>query len=160
MKNWHGSRSKPSTDTAAQRWARWVRVSSDCWEWVGPSTPRGYGYFRLPNGGPKVYAHRLSHEMFLGPVRSDLCVCHRCDNPSCVNPAHLFTGTHTDNMRDCSLKGRVRNQWGEPNPSRCRHGHAYTPENTYCSPKGGTFCRECGRKATRAYLARKRQTAI
>jgi len=75
-----------------------------CWTWTAAKDPRGYGRFGYEY---KTYlAHRFAYELVLGPVGAGLFVCHSCDNPSCVNPGHLFTGSHDDNMRDMSSKGR------------------------------------------------------
>ena len=75
-------------------------VTSGCWEWIGGRDAQGYGV-----AGHHGRAHRLSYEANIGPV-GDMQVLHRCDNPCCVNPLHLFLGNHTDNMRDKKLKGR------------------------------------------------------
>ena len=79
---------------------------TDCWNWTG-ATANGYGVL---NFGGQVRAHRLAYETFVGPIPDGLLVCHRCDNPRCVNPGHLFVGTNSDNTRDMVSKGRQRNQ--------------------------------------------------
>lgn len=83
-----------------------------CWEWTGNRNDEGYG--RLWLDGRRVYAHRRSWELFMGPIPPGLCVLHRCDNPPCCNPEHLFIGTKGDNMRDAMSKGRA------PRPPRLR----------------------------------------
>ena len=93
--------------------AFWSRVNKEpnpkgCWLWIGPKlkpSPGDYGMFYIER--KKILAHRASWEIAHGePPPSHLCVCHTCDTPSCVNPDHLWIGTHGDNARDCSRKGR------------------------------------------------------
>jgi HNH endonuclease len=75
-----------------------------CWPWRGVITNTGYGKFNLD--GRMVLAHRVAYTLLVGPIGVGLEVCHACDNPPCCNPAHLWTGTPTDNRRDCLVKGR------------------------------------------------------
>ena len=81
------------------------RGDDECWEWTGAKTrPNAYGYFRV--SGSLAVAHRVSYELAYGGIPEDKQICHTCDNPACVNPSHLFVGTHTDNMQDKVAKGR------------------------------------------------------
>jgi hypothetical protein len=94
---------------------------SGCWIWNRSKLPTGYGIFYA---GRKIqtYAHRFSYSAFNGEIPEGMHVCHSCDNPSCVNPAHLWVGTANDNIRDCMAKGRDVHVVGE------RHGRAKLTE--------------------------------
>lgn len=86
-------------------WANVAKTgANDCWQWIGYRVGTGYGAIRA--GAKMVRAHRLSYEFVHGPIPAHLCVLHRCDTPSCVNPAHLFLGTQRDNIADEVSKGR------------------------------------------------------
>lgn len=91
--------------TLERRFWRRVEFGNGCWNWTGARTPVGYGTFH--RNGANLYTHRVSYEMCIGTVPNGLCVLHKCDNPRCVNPAHLFLGTKKDNTEDARKKGRM-----------------------------------------------------
>lgn len=96
-----------------------VDGDSGCWNWQG-STRGGYGRMtvgsRTDNSRRSESAHRMSYQVFKGPVPEGMEVCHHCDNRRCINPAHLFLGTKQDNMADRDAKGRNRPPRGEEHP--------------------------------------------
>lgn len=90
-------------------------VQTGCIEWIGHRVRGGYG--QVNKDGKDAYAHRVAYERQHGEIPDGLRVLHRCDNPPCCNPDHLFLGTHADNMRDKAAKGRSASMPGETNPS-------------------------------------------
>jgi hypothetical protein len=91
--------------------------SGGCLLWTGATTRRGYGQFY--HEGRLKLAHRVLYAHTYGPIPPGLVVCHACDTPGCVNPAHLWVGTVADNQRDMAEKGRAP---GTPGPKPDRHG--------------------------------------
>lgn len=84
-----------------------------CWNWTGPRLRSGYGSTSYKSAERR--AHRLSWRLFNGTIPEGMSVCHKCDNPRCVRPEHLFLGTQLDNVRDMIAKGRDRKALGQKN---------------------------------------------
>lgn len=84
-----------------------VHGLGNCWIWTGAKDPLGYGFFRESNSKPMSRSHRVSWALSVGDI-GNMLVLHKCDNPSCVRPDHLFLGTNQDNIDDRDRKGRQR----------------------------------------------------
>jgi hypothetical protein len=129
----------------------------ECWEWRGGINARGYPIFSVNN---KSYrAHRIALAAKIGgDIPAGLFACHSCDNPSCVNPDHLFAGTAQENARDAISKKR---QWGPAPWPACKRGHALVPPNKAVTirPDGTrhSFCRECSRITARLNVPKRRE---
>lgn len=129
-----------------------TRDDNGCWLWQGRKTRSGHVVVNYR--GSRVGLHRQMFMISRGVTlsKSEL-VCHDCPNgdvPNCCNPAHMFIGSHSDNIRDASKKGRLYGQ----DKTHCPHGHEYTPENTYLRP--GVWhrvCRTCNRDRCRKVRA-------
>lgn len=126
--------------TIEERFWEKVNKTKTCWIWVGSRSREGHGQIRSPISKKIISAHRWSYEHSFGEFDKKLCILHKCDNPPCVRPDHLFIGTQQDNMRDCLEKGRYFNQ----RKKECLRGHKYNDKNTYFG-KGKRQCRICVR---------------
>lgn len=98
----------------------WTRVAignaDECWLWLHACDRDGYGQYSMGNWGRR--AHRYAYEIVYGPIPDGFLVCHSCDIPACVNPAHLWVGTPKDNALDRNRKGRGRYLFGDDHPAR------------------------------------------
>lgn len=113
----------PITPIEDRFWSFVIQHPTGCWEWAGSKTKWGYGRLGGPGrAGKEERAHRVSWSIHFGPIPDVLFVCHKCDNPECTRPDHLFLGTHTDNMNDCISKRRHR---------------AVTARESYTTPRMG-----------------------
>lgn len=104
--------------------------NSGCWLWTAAATKQGYGVFNMDGSG--IGAHRASWIMENGDIPDGLCVCHKCDVPSCVNPEHLFLGTYKENTQDMIRKGRRV----EPDPTNRMRGEYWRNAHAGTLPTG------------------------
>lgn len=121
-----------------------------CWVWTGRLLKASKrAYFQADNR--RHIAARWLWQAMNGPLGKGQCVLHRCDNPSCVNPDHLFIGTQRDNIDDCLAKGRTKLA-----KKFCKNGHELTASNVRNHGPGGRWrhCRACARQSTRRYKQR------
>jgi hypothetical protein len=126
-------------DTARKRFfSKIEKKPNGCWEWQGYRSPEGYGKFKFKG---ETLAHRVSFRLHGLPLFSKACILHRCDNPPCVNPNHLFLGTRDTNNKDRATKGRTVIY----NSSKivCKRGHPFNEKNTYYRSGGQRMCRVC-----------------
>lgn len=142
-----------SSSAEYRRFLDKIDVTPTCWLWIGANGVFGYGQFR--HEGRKQQAHRVSYQLFIGPIPPGLLVLHKCDVPACVNPHHLFVGTDADNVHDMMKKGRmnvsgnlllaqVRAGKYQLSKSHCPSGHEYAGDNLYVNPNSGErACRIC-----------------
>jgi len=138
------------------------RGPDECWPWLATTDRRGYGVFYYE--GRNQRATRIAWSLENGePFPSDKDACHRCDNPGCVNPTHIWPGTPSENLKDDLAKGRLYiphpSQHANPNKTHCKWGHSLLGDNLQIKPRGNRQCRICGRlhrekwrKAHRAQL--------
>ena len=133
-----------------------VATGDECWEWLGSVGHHNYG--RFWNDGKEIKAHRFSWQLHNGAIPEGLWVLHRCDNPRCVRPDHLWLGTVLENTRDMLAKGRERPPYR--GIERCLRGHELSGKNIYQTPKererGWRQCRKCIAARTTAWRRKQR----
>jgi hypothetical protein len=140
------------------RIARNVAIApSGCWEWQQCRTRKGYGQVTVSRAGvwKRLYAHRVSYEVFVGPIPDGLQIDHLCRNRACVNPKHLepvtsWQNNHRSPLSRASINAAKR---------KCPKGHAYDERNTYRNADGSRLCRTCRRALDAARRDRKSQRA-
>jgi hypothetical protein len=143
------------TLTTKQENRFWSKVDvpyqpSCCWEWTGSTSPKNYGYVVI--GTQTFKSHRVAYRVLIGPIPGERDLDHLCRNPRCVNPDHLQPVTNAVNTRrghGCCSRNRRK--------THCKHGHEFTPENTYSPPHrpGGRECKTCKRQLHREYDKRR-----
>jgi len=130
-----------------------VGYPDECWLWtghiIGPHSPYGQFWHEGRNRPAAKVAWELANDESFPEGKH---ACHHCDNPRCVNPAHIFPGTNQENMLDASRKGRLPKQ--RKRRTHCKRGHAYDEANTYYAKDGSQQCRTCKRRRDREYAKR------
>lgn len=143
-------------DLAEQRF--WQKVlpepNSGCWLWDGADNGEGYGAIRI--SGVTHKAHRLSYQLFVGPIPDGLQIDHLCRVRCCVNPTHLEAVTQKTNIQRGEAAKRAK-EWFAANVTHCPAGHEYTRDNLRANKYGHRMCATCHRERERArYYAKKR----
>lgn len=151
MNSLKGHRGFTSIPVIDRFWEKIVKIDGGCWEWTGGKLHFGHGAITINR--KSVQAHRLSWTIHYGDP-ANFCVCHKCDNPSCVNPDHLFLGTHRDNIQDAGNKRRL----AEQQKQSCPKGHPYSGDNLIIrsshARSGEGVCRVCRTCSNAQSLAR------
>jgi hypothetical protein len=131
-------------------WAK-VEKGDGCWAWRGAHDRDGYGFIKV--GYSNRLATHVSLELAGRPLTDGQFALHHCDNPQCVNPAHLYSGSRLDNAADAKARGRLT----RPLATHCGKGHEFTPENTWTKGRVRK-CKECTKLRLRGWRAGRRDS--
>lgn len=128
--------------------------ASGCWEWQDYCHPE-WGYGQIGYRGKPWMLHRLMWTLLRGEIPAGYVICHRCDNPPCCNPDHLFVGSDADNVLDRVAKRRDHHA----NLTECPRGHPYSGDNLWVDSRGFRQCRACQRARNKSpeYIAQRRE---
>ena len=137
--------------TPVMRFCQKVQLGPACWEWTAA---KQFGYGQIRWGDRLTHAHRVSYELFVGPIPGGHQIDHLCRNRGCVNPEHLEPVTQAENIRR-GEGASARNA----RKTHCPKGHEYTPDNIYTHMGKWRMCKACTRQAQALYRERKRRTA-
>ncbi len=133
---------------------KYIKMPNGCWEHTYSRRSQQDGYGRIRFKGRRFLMHRFFYALYNGEVDDHLLVCHRCNNPVCVNPSHLYLGTQYDNMQDRVKAGNYK----EGHKTHCKFGHEFTETNTWMRKQGKYIkrvCRECVRIRKMEYYGRR-----
>lgn len=130
-----------------------IAIDDGCWEWTGYVNVRGYG--ALKYRGKVLAAHRVSYELFVGPIPGGLQLDHLCRNRSCVRPGHLEAVTARVNTLRSLNPAAINSR-----KTHCKHGHPFSGRNLYVNPNGERACRACRNLDAAEYRSRGRQRKV